>query len=107
MGPAKLHVTHTLLQRRVTHLGDPSLGPWTMNVDSVSASSGSPSVDSLKTRAGKRKVASTQALPPKVRKVVGKKLTGLKINDPSPRTPSTPAPPSSTRGGFKMRRSTR
>jgi hypothetical protein len=53
----------------------------TPSAESVITTSKGPSARSLKTQAGKRKVASTLPPPKKIRKVIRKKVTGVKIND--------------------------
>jgi hypothetical protein len=53
----------------------------TPSAESVITTSKGPSAGSLKTQAVKRKVASTLPPPKKIRKVIRKKVTGVKIND--------------------------
>jgi hypothetical protein len=72
--------------------------------DSTSATSGRSGAEPSMGSAGKRKAASTQTPPAKVKKVVTKKPIGIKINESAQRPQSTPTPSGSV---LTMRRSTR
>jgi hypothetical protein len=65
----------------------------TPNAESADDASAGPGARSSRTRAGKRKVAAT--LPPlkKAKKVMGKRYSGIKIIDPSPKASLTWTPP--------------
>jgi hypothetical protein len=68
------------------------------NADLVGEASGSSGVSSSRTRDGKHTVASSQALPAKVRKATSKKATGIKINEPMPQMHSAPTALGNTQG---------
>jgi hypothetical protein len=72
--------------------------------ESTDDSLAGPSVRSSRTRAGKQKAVAT--LPPlKKPKVMGKKVGGLKINDPALKPSSTSTPPKGSWSKFTVQRS--
>jgi hypothetical protein len=74
--------------------------------ESITSLSKGPTAGSSKTQANKRKATSTPPPPWKTQKVMSKKATGIKINDPALRRSPTLTPNRSW-GGFTMRWSTR
>jgi hypothetical protein len=76
------------------------------NTNSADDSLASPSARSSRTQASKRKVAAALPPPKKLKKVVGKKTRGVKINDPMPKPSSTPTP-NGPQGKFTMRQSSK
>jgi hypothetical protein len=64
--------------------------------ESVSNPSTGASAGVSKTQAGKRK-ATTNPTQKKAKKATGKSFSGLKINEPAPRAPPAPTPPSGPR----------
>jgi hypothetical protein len=75
------------------------------NTKSTDDSLANPSVGSSSTLVGKRKDIAALSPLKKLKKVVGKKTRGVKINDHVPKPSSTPTPPKGTWGKFNMRRS--
>jgi hypothetical protein len=70
------------------------------SVESVDDSSTSPNARSSRTRAGKLKAAATPPPPKKAMKVMRKKPGRIKINDPTPKPPSTSTPPKGLRASL-------
>jgi hypothetical protein len=77
----------------------------TPSAKSTDVSSAGPSVGSIQARAGKRKAVATPPPPKNLQKIMNKKASGLKINDPTPKPSSTPTPPKGHRGKFTVCRS--
>jgi hypothetical protein len=71
----------------------------------VDNSSAGPSARTSRTQVDKHKVAATPPSPNKAKKVMRKKTSGIKINDPTPKPSSTPTPPKGSQGKFTIRRS--
>jgi hypothetical protein len=109
------HTLHALLQaldNLIVHI--PGFGNESMiqvvpisaralSADSAGTSTGEDSVEPPLTRASKHKAAAMPTPSRKARKAVGKRAIGIKINEPTPKTPSAQTPPSHTRGRFMMR----
>jgi hypothetical protein len=77
------------------------------SVELADDSSIGPSVGSSKTRAGKLKAMATPPPLKKAKKVMGKKLGRININDPAPKPSSTLTPPKGPLGKFTICRSKR
>jgi hypothetical protein len=73
-----------------------------LSTNLVGVALGRSGAGSSKMRANKHKVMTAQAPPPKARKVVSKKATCIKINEPAPWMHSALTPPGNTRGGFRI-----